>query len=75
MDWIFSFEGHFSQNLSNDMLSSRADTEYRLVVAEEERKWGRDRLGGWGWQMQIIIYRMDNNSSYCVAQGTIINIL
>ena len=47
MDWIFSFVGHFSQK-GNDRLSSRADTEYRLVVAKEERKWGRDALGGWG---------------------------
>ena len=50
--------------------------ENRLMVAKEEEVWRRGGLGVWDEQMQTIIHiGWINNRSYCIAQGTMFNIL
>ena len=39
------------------------------------RDWKRDRLGGWGEQMEVNMHGMDKAAeSYCIAQRTIFSI-
>ena len=46
-------------NLS--MKKKHTHRENRPVVAKWVERQGRDRLLVWDWQMQTIIFRMDNN--------------
>ena len=40
------------------------------------RGWGRNGEGIWGYRMRNHMHRIDRNQAlYCVAQGTILNIL
>ena len=45
---------------TNKLIYERdSQTENRLVIAKGEGWCGRDGVGGWGEQMQTIIYKMN----------------
>ena len=35
------------------------ELENKLMVTKGERRWGRDKLGLWDWQIQTTIYKTD----------------
>ena len=48
----------------------------KLVVAEGEKVWGRERGGVWDKQVQTSMYTMDKQQSLCrIAQGTLFHVL
>ena len=42
------------------------DIEYKSVVMKGKGWWGRDRLGVWGWHIQINIFKIDNQKGLIV---------
>lgn len=63
-------------SLTIDLKENTTDSG-REQTCDCKRGKGREGagLGGWDRQMQPIICRMDNNRSYCVAQGIMFNTL
>ena len=52
------------------------DIKNRFVIAKGKAVWGRNGEGIWGYRMRNHMHRIDRNQAlYCVAQGTILNIL
>ena len=67
--------GYKSTYLQNkNRLTDRAN---RLVASKSRGEvWGRKGLGVWDYWRQTIIYRMgETTRSYCIALGTICNVL
>ena len=63
-------------NLKHDtnelLLQNRSritDIEIKLTVTRGERGLGRDKLIVWDWQLQTIIYKIDNNKILLYSTG------
>ena len=56
-------------------IETLTDTVNKPVVAKAERRWGREKLEVWDWQMKPIAYRMDEQYSPLYSMATVFSIL